>query len=259
MINPLFDFLDLPERTEKPRETGITHVIDRGMCESEIQNMLNAAHRSVDILKTGWGTSVVMYPAITRKIRQCKDHHIAFCLGGTLFEVCYSQGRVKQLMRVVQDLGLECIEISSGAVDVPMMYKLNMVKAYSGKFKVLAEVGNKDADAIVAPYLWLREVEDLLNAGAWKVILEARESGTAGLARPSGEIRTGLIDEITQTMDPQHLIFEAPLKAQQVWFIKRFGPNVNLGNIAPGDVVALETLRLGLRGDTLMHFHGGGE
>jgi phosphosulfolactate synthase len=172
-------------------------------------------------------------------------------LGGTLMEVAISQGRLDDYRRWISELGLTHVEVSDGSIVLDHDEKLALIASLAKDFTVLSEVGSKDTAAVVAPYRWVQAIETELEAGAWKVITEARESGTAGLYRPDGEIRTGLVDEIVHSIDPTRLLFEAPQKAQQVWFIKMFGPNVNLGNIHPDEVIPLETLRLGLRADTI--------
>ena len=196
---------------------------------------------------------------MTRNLRQKLALYatlgVPVVLGGTLMEVAISQGRIDDFRRWVSDLGLTHVEVSDGSIVLDHDEKLALIASLAKDFTVLSEVGSKDTAAVVAPYRWVSAIETELEAGAWKVITEARESGTAGLYRPDGEIRTGLVDEIVHTIDPTRLLFEAPQKAQQVWFIKMFGPNVNLGNIHPEEVIPLETLRLGLRSDTLGFEH----
>ena len=248
------DFLTLPERAAKPRQVGLTHVLDKGGSLAEIEGLFAACGDYVDIVKLGWGTSYV-----TRNLREKLALYatlgVPVVLGGTLMEVAISQGRIDDFRRWVNDLGLTHVEVSDGSIVLDHDEKLALIAALAKDFTVLSEVGSKDTAAVVAPYRWVSAIETELEAGAWKVITEARESGTAGLYRPDGEIRTGLVDEIVHTIDPTRLLFEAPQKAQQVWFIKMFGPNVNLGNIHPEEVIPLETLRLGLRSDTLGFEH----
>jgi phosphosulfolactate synthase len=186
-------------------------------------------------------------------------HGIPVVLGGTLTEVAIRQGRVDGLVAWLRELGLHHVEISDGTITLDAAVKRELIERLSREFVVLAEVGSKDADFIMAPYIWVEQIERDLDAGAWKVIAEARESGTAGIYRANGEVRTGLIDEIAHAIDPERLIFDAPLQRQQVWLLKRFGTECNLGNIAPDDVLSLETLRLGLRSDTVERFALGGE
>jgi len=248
------DFLTLPDRAAKPRQVGLTHVLDKGESLAEIEGLFAACGDYVDIVKLGWGTSYV-----TRNLREklalYSSLGVPVVLGGTLMEVAISQGRIDDYRRWVSELGLTHVEISDGSIVLDHDEKLALITSLAKDFTVLSEVGSKDTAAVVAPYRWVSAIETELEAGAWKVITESRETGTAGLYRPDGEIRTGLVDEIVHTIDPTRLLFEAPQKAQQVWFIKMFGPNVNLGNIRPGEVIPLETLRLGLRSDTLGFEH----
>ena len=212
----------------------------------------------MDIVKLGWGTALVT-GNLSRSSQRYAAHDIPVVLGGTLTEIAIRQGRVDGLVAWLRELGLRHVEISDGTIAIDADVKRALIERLSGEFMVLAEVGNKDADFIMAPYVWVEQIERDLEAGAWKVIAEARESGTAGIYRADGEPRTGLIDEIAHAVDPQRLIFEAPLRAQQVWLLKRFGTECNLGNIAPDDVLSLETLRLGLRSDTVERFALGGD
>ncbi len=172
-------------------------------------------------------------------------------LGGTLLEAVIAQDKVDEYKRWVTELGLAHVEISDGVIDLPRERKLELIEDFARDFTVLSEVGSKDAEAVFAPYQWVEWIKEELAAGAWKVITEGREGGTAGIYRPTGEMRTGLVDEIAHEVDVDSLIFEAPTKSSQAWFVKQFGPEVNLGNIPPDEVIPLETLRLGLRGDTL--------
>lgn len=248
------DFLTLPDRAAKPRQVGLTHVLDKGASLADIEGLFAACGDYVDIVKLGWGTSYV-----TRNLREKLALYaslgVPVVLGGTLMEVAITQGRIDDYRRWVSELGLTHVEVSDGSIVLDHDEKLALIASLAKEFTVLSEVGSKDTAAVVAPYRWVSAIETELEAGAWKVITEARETGTAGLYRPDGEIRTGLVDEIVHTIDPTRLLFEAPQKAQQVWFIKMFGPNVNLGNIHPEEVIPLETLRLGLRSDTLGFEH----
>jgi len=238
------------DRTAKVRETGITHVIDRGMSLQEIESLLEVAAGWVDIIKFGWGTSVVV-ENFDAKVELCRKRGVPVYCGGSLFELAYQRGLVDEYVAFLRDRGFEMIEVSDGVIEIPSADKLAMIERLAKEFRVLSEVGSKDVDAVVSPSRWVRQIRAELEAGAWKVINEGRESGTVGLYRATGEIRTGLIDEIETQLDPSKLLFEAPRKPQQVWLVSHFGPNVNLGNIAPEDVIALETLRQGLRADTM--------
>jgi phosphosulfolactate synthase len=232
-------------------------VIDRGLSVAEAEGMLEVAGGSVDIVKLGWGTAVVT-ANLEPKLELFAQHGIPVVLGGTLTEVAIRQGRVDGLIAWLRELGLRHVEISDGTITLEADVKRELIQRLSREFVVLAEVGSKDADFIMAPYIWVEQIERDLAAGAWKVIAEARESGTAGIYRADGEVRTGLIDEIAHAIDPELLIFDAPRQQQQVWLLKRFGTECNLGNIAPADVLSLETLRLGLRSDTVERFALGG-
>lgn len=247
------NLLDLPGRTLKPRVNGITHVLDKGMGMSAVKDFLDMAADYIDIVKLGWGTSYIT--ANTReKIALYSQYGIPVCLGGTLLEAFIHQEKVDQYADWILDLGITHVELSDGVIEMAHDDKLRLIEKLSKKFRVLSEVGSKDSSVVVAPYKWVKFIKDELDAGAWKVVTEGRESGTVGIFRESGEIRAGLIDEIVNEVKPCNLIFEAPQKIQQVWFVKAFGSNVNLGNIAPEEIIPLETLRLGLRGDTLAHF-----
>jgi len=243
----------MPERSAKPRERGLTHVIDRGLSVAEVDGLLEVAGDFVDIVKLGWGTAVVT-GNLAPKLARYAAHGIPVVLGGTLTEVAIRQGRVDGLIAWLRELGLRHVEISDGTIELEADVKHELIERLSKEFTVFAEVGSKDADFIMAPYIWVEQIERDLDAGAWKVIAEARESGTAGIYRADGEVRTGLIDEIAHAIDPDKLIFDAPLQQQQVWLLKRFGTECSLGNIAPVDVLSLETLRVGLRSDTVEHF-----
>jgi len=233
-------------------------VIDRGLSLAEIDGLLEVAGDSVDIVKLGWGTALVS-ANLKAKLERYAAHDIPVVLGGTLTELAIRQGRVDGLVAWLRELGLRHIEISDGTITIDPQVKRELIERLSREFVVFAEVGSKDADFIMAPYVWVAQIESDLAAGAWKVIAEARESGTAGIYRANGEVRTGLIDEIVHSIDRDRLIFDAPKQKQQVWLLERFGTECNLGNIAPADVLSLETLRLGLRSDTVERFALGGE
>jgi phosphosulfolactate synthase len=243
-------FLDLPARSSKPREQGITHVLDRGLSVAEIDGMVEVAGEFVDFVKLGWGTALATRN-LHAKLDRYREHGLPVVLGGTLTELAIAQRKVDGLVDYLKELGLAHVEVSDGSITLDHEEKLRLIERLAADFTVFSEVGSKDAAKIMAPYRWVEQIETELRAGAWKVIAEARESGNAGIYRPDGEIRMGLIDEIAHEVDPGRLVFEAPRKEQQVWFIERFGPEVNLGNIPPADVLGLETLRLGLRSDTI--------
>jgi phosphosulfolactate synthase len=232
-------------------------VIDRGLSITEVDGLLEVAGESVDIVKLGWGTALVS-ANLKPKLERYAAHDIPVVLGGTLTELAIRQGRVEGLVAWLHELGLRHVEVSDGTIALKAGVKSDLIGQLAGEFTVLSEVGSKDSDFIMAPYVWVEQIERDLEAGAWKVIAEARESGTAGIYRADGEVRTGLIDEIVHAIDADRLIFEAPRREQQVWLLHRFGTECNLGNIAPDDVLSLETLRLGLRSDTVERFAPGG-
>jgi len=249
--NGEFDgFLSLPERPSKPRTSGLTHVIDKGLNLREIEGLFDTAGEFVDIVKLGWGTGYVTNN-LEKKIALYRSFDTPVVCGGTLFEAAYVRDRLDELRAWLEHYRFSHVEISDGTVEIPRDRKLELIAAFANDFVVLSEVGSKDAEVNIAPYLWVQWMREELDAGAWKVIAEGREGGTAGIYRPTGELRTGLVDEIEHSIDFHDLIWEAPTKASQAWFVKHFGTNVNLGNIPPDEVIPLETLRLGLRGDTL--------
>jgi phosphosulfolactate synthase len=243
-------FLDVPARSPKPRDVGLTHVMDKGLNLRDIEGLFDTAGEYVDIVKLGWGTSYVTNN-LEKKIALYRSFETPVVCGGTLFEAVVARGRMDEYKSWLQDHRFSHIEISDGTIDIPRERKLELIADFARDFTVLSEVGSKDADEMYAPYQWVEWIKEELHAGAWKVITEGRESGTAGIYRPTGEMRTGLVDEIAHEIDIADLIFEAPNKASQAWFVKHFGPEVNLGNIPPEEVIPLETLRLGLRADTL--------
>jgi phosphosulfolactate synthase len=248
---PSFDgFLALPPRAAKPREVGLTHVIDKGLNLRDIEGMFDTAGEYVDIVKLGWGTSYVTRN-LEKKIALYRSFETPVVCGGTLFEAVYARDRLDQYKRWLTEQRFSCVEISDGAVEIPRERKLELIVDFARDFRVLSEVGSKDSEVNIAPYLWVEWMREELDAGAWKVITEGREGGTAGIFRPTGEMRTGLVDEIVHSIEVQDILFEAPTKASQAWFVKQFGPDVNLGNIPPEEVIPLETLRLGLRADTI--------
>jgi phosphosulfolactate synthase len=248
-------FLEIPSRSAKPRQRGITHVIDRGLSVAEVEGLIESVGQSVDIVKLGWGTALVT-ENLRPKLERYAAHGVPVVLGGTLTEIAVSQGRVEGLISWLHQLGLRHIEISDGTITMDQSRKQELIARLASEFTVLSEVGSKDAHEIMAPYVWIERIQGELQAGAWKVIAEARESGTAGIYRADGEVRSGLIDEIAHVVDCDRMIFEAPQKEQQVWLLEYFGRECNLGNVAPDDVLSLETLRLGLRADTVGRLDG---
>jgi phosphosulfolactate synthase len=251
---PMPDFLDLPERPPKPRSEGITHVVDTGLSVTEAASFADTAGEYVDFLRLGWGTAYVTSD-LEAKIAAYRSRGIPVLLGGTLTELVWAQGRIDEFSAWLRELGIEHVEVSSGTVQIPAEEKAALIEKLAADFTVFAEVGEKDPQAILAPYRWIALIREALEAGATQVVCEGRVTGDAGMYRPDGEPRTGLIDEIVHEIDQSRLIFEAPRKHQQVRFIEVLGPQVNLGNVLPEDALSLETLRLGLRADTLKLFH----
>ena len=231
-----------------PRSAGLTHVLDKGLGPRAWEDVLETAGDYIDIVKLGWGTAYVT-PNLRRKLDVLRGRPVV--VGGTFLEVVYAKGKVDDYKRWLSELGLTHVEISDGTVEIPRERKLELIADFARDFTVLSEVGSKNSSVEFAPDEWTTWMREELDAGAWKVITEARESGTAGIFTKTGEMRTGLIDEIAGELDADDLVFEAPTKAAQAWFVRHFGPEVNLGNIPPDEVIPLETLRLGLRGDTL--------
>ena len=248
-----FTLNGLPERTKKDRDYGITMVMDRGMSTREAENFLLVAHPYVDIIKLGFGTSYVT-PNLNEKIELYKQYDIPVYFGGTLFEAFVARNQFDDYCRVLDKYDLNLCEVSDGSIEIDHEEKCQYIEKLSKQVRVLSEVGSKDIEKIIAPYKWIRMMNAELEAGSWKLIAEARESGTVGIFRKSGEVRSGLVDEILTQVPKEKIIWEAPQKQQQVWFIKLLDANVNLGNIAPSEVIPLETIRLGLRGDTFEHF-----
>jgi phosphosulfolactate synthase len=249
-----FQLNHLPKRTGKPRNKGITLALDKGFSVRQVEDFCEAASNYTDIVKLGWGTSYVTQN-LSDKLDVYKKYDIPVYFGGTLFEAYVLRDQLDAYVELLKRYEIKHLEVSNGTIWLSENRKLDIINELSQDFTVLSEVGSKNPDSIIPPYKWVKMIENEMKAGSWKVICEARESGTVGVFRPNGEIRSGLIDEITDQIPMEDLIFEAPQKDQQVWFIKKFGSNVNLGNIQPAEVISVETIRLGLRGDTLFDFY----
>ena len=234
---------------------GFTMAMDKGLSIREAEDFVSIAAEHVDIVKLGWGTSYVT-PKLKEKLKVYKDAGIPTYFGGTLFEAFIIRNQFDDYRKILDKYDMPFAEVSDGSIDLDHDKKLDYIRKLSEQVTVLSEVGSKDADKIIPPYQWIELMQTELDAGAWKVIGEAREGGNVGLFRSSGEVRSGLVQEILTKIPFERIIWEAPQKAQQVWFIKLLGTNVNLGNIAPNEVIPLETIRLGLRGDTFLHFLG---
>jgi phosphosulfolactate synthase len=227
---------------------GLTHVLDKGLGPRAWEDVLEVAGEHISIVKLGWGTAAVT-GNLQRKLDVLREKPVV--IGGTYFEVVYAKDKLDDYKQWLRELGLTHVEISDGTVDIPRERKLELIADFARDFTVLSEVGSKDASVEYTAEQWIQLLEEELDAGAWKVITEARESGTAGIFDSAGGMKTELIGDIAMTIGPVNVVFEAPTKAAQTWFIKQFGPSVNLGNIPPDEVIPLQTLRLGLRGDTL--------
>ncbi len=250
----MFEYIDLPDRSAKPRESGLTMILDKGLSMQAAADLVEVGADYIDYVKLGWATSIVV-PNLKEKVALYQNAGIPVCAGGTLFELCHLQGKLDEYEKTLTDVGFQMLEISDGTITMEHDDKLNCVRRFAKNFRVLSEFGSKDSQYIMAPRMWVEGMSAELDAGAWKVIAEGRESGTSGLYRQSEEIRSGLVDEIVMDIPHENIIWEAPQKEQQVFLVERFGTNVNLGNIAPQDSISLETIRLGLRGDTLLTLH----
>ncbi len=244
---------DIPERTQKPRHSGFTMVMDKGLSCREAEDFLSTSADYTDIVKLGWGTSFVT-PKLKEKLKIYKDAGMPTYFGGTLFEAFVIRNQFDDYRKILDKYDMPFAEVSDGSIELDQDLKCEYIRKLSEQVTVLSEVGSKDAEKIIPPYKWIELMQSELDAGAWKVIGEAREGGNVGLFRSTGEVRSGLVEEILTKIPSDKIIWEAPIKAQQVWFIKLLGTNVNLGNIAPNEVIPLETIRLGLRGDTFMDF-----
>ena len=232
----------------EPRSGGITHVIDKGLGPRAWEDVLETSGAYIDIVKLGWGTAYVT-PNLKRKLEVLREKPVV--IGGTFFEVVYVKGKLDEYKRWLRELGLTHVEISDGTIEIPRERKLELISDFARDFTVLSEVGSKDSTVEYAADEWTAWLREELDAGAWKVVTEAREGGSSGIFTKAGEMRTELVDEIAGAIPIEEVVFEAPTKAAQAWFIKAYGPEVNLGNIPPDEVIPLETLRQGLRGDTL--------
>mgnify|MGYP001799356912 CR=1 FL=1 len=243
----------LPERSEKPRESGLTMVMDKGLSLRQVEDLIESSGHLIDLVKLGFGTSYVT-PNLKEKITLYHQNNIRCYLGGTLFEAFIVRGMFDDYRKLLDDYGLSTAEVSDGAIALPMEDKCNYIRQLAEQVTVLSEVGSKMEDTVFTPSEWVKMMNTELEAGSWKVIAEARESGKLGIYDSAGQANTGLIQTIMSEVPTDKVLWEAPVKPQQVWFINLLGSSVNLGNIAPHDVIPLETLRLGLRGDTFFSF-----
>jgi phosphosulfolactate synthase len=253
MNQELFNLSQLPERSLKPRESGITMVMDKGLSLKEAEDFIANNSTYTDIVKLGFGTSFAT-PKLLEKIKLYQSADIPVYFGGTLFEAYVIRNQFEDYLRLLDKTGITYAEVSDGSIEMHHDTKCEYIRKLATRATVLSEVGSKDAEKIIPPYEWIEQMESEISAGVWKVIAEARESGTVGIFRGTGEVRSGLVAEIIRKIPLDKILWEAPLKSQQVWFIKLYGANVNLGNIAPNELIALETLRLGLRGDSFFFY-----
>jgi phosphosulfolactate synthase len=248
-----FELPYLPERPEKPRQKGLTMMMDKGLSIRQVEDFLSASGQLTDIVKLGFGTSYVTNN-IEQKIKLYKEAGMKVYLGGTLFEAFIVRGMFKDYIKLLDKLKLNCAEVSDGSIVMPHDKKCEYISTLAKNFTVLSEVGSKEAGIIIHPAKWTKMMNAELQAGSWKVIAEARESGNVGIYRANGTAHTLLINKILAKVEKDAILWEAPQKPQQVWFLKLLGANVNLGNISYDDVIPLETLRLGLRGDTFFSY-----
>ena len=248
-----FFLKDIPDRTKKPRENGLTMVMDRGLSINDTKNFIDMCAPHTDIVKLGFGTSAVS-PHVRAKIDLYKEAGLMVYIGGTLFEAFIVRNMFEEYKDLLKKWDLDMCEVSDGSINIPHEKKCNYITELATEFKVVSEVGSKDENKLIAPYKWIQLMEEELKAGAWKVIAEAREGGNVGIYNRGGDVRSDLIDEILTKIPSEEILWEAPKKPQQVWFIKLLGQNVNLGNIAWDEVIPLETLRIGLRADTFFDY-----
>ncbi|MEN3041467.1 MAG: phosphosulfolactate synthase [Bacteroidia bacterium] len=253
-----FPLPNLPFRTQKPRTEGITMVMDKGLGLHAVQDLVAVAAPYIDFIKLGWTTAFVT-GVLEEKLRLYREASIQPYFGGTLWEAYYIRRSQDDFYRLLDKYQLTVVEVSDGSVEIPHEEKLRWIEDFCRRgYTVLSEVGSKDATKVMPPFRWIELIQAELGAGSKWVIAEARESGTVGMYRASGELREGLVEEIVHAIPVERLIFEAPQRSQQAWFIRRFGTNVNLGNVAPDEILSVETMRLGLRGDTFWTFLGKG-
>jgi len=244
-----FNLSQIPNRTPKPRNSGLTMVMDKGLSINEARNFLEVADPHVDIVKLGFGTAFVT-PKLREKIELYKEAGMPIYFGGTLFEAFLIRNQFEDYLAVCKDYGIDYMEVSDGSITIPHAEKCGYIEKMTKHGTVLSEVGSKDAEHIMPPYKWIELMRAELESGASYVIAEAREAGNVGIYRGSGEVREGLVQEILTQIPEEKIIWEAPQKAQQLYFLELIGCNVNLGNIAPNEVIPLEAMRIGLRGDT---------
>lgn len=244
-----FNLTQIPERTKQPRTSGLTMVMDKGLSINQVKDFMSIAGPYVDVVKLGFGTSFVT-PNLKEKLEVYQTYNIPIYFGGTLFEAFLIRNQFDDYINVCKHFGIGYIEVSDGSISIPHAEKCGYIEKLTKHATVLSEVGSKDATHIIPPYKWIEQMRAELEAGSSYVIAEAREAGNVGIYRGSGEVREGLVQEILTQIPAEKIIWEAPQKAQQLYFLELIGCNVNLGNIAPNEVIALEAMRIGLRGDT---------
>jgi phosphosulfolactate synthase len=248
-VVPPGDFLTLPRRSEKPREIGLTHVLDPGAGLASTEDLLASAAAYIDIWKIGWGTAYVDQ-ALDAKLALLTGHDVPACLGGTLLEIAWAQGKASDCLAWAAAAGFSHVEVSRGTVSMTVRHKRELIEHAARDFVVLAEVGSKAPGEQFAARRWPVEALSDLDAGATLVVTEGRQSGTVGTFDAAGRVRLDVVEAMVGAVGVERVVFEAPRSDQQAWFIRRFGPQVNLGNVALADVLSVETLRLGLRSDT---------
>jgi len=246
------DPLELTKRTKKPRKHGLTAITDLGLTLAELRELLTEYHNYLDIAKFGIG-SAYLTPRLAEKVALYREFDVVPYFGGTLFEKFQQQGKIRDYIKYLRKYGVEWIEVSNGTIELPLKERVKLIRSLSGEFKVVAEIGCKDATKIMPPSQWIDELQSSLDAGSSYVITEGRDSATAGLYRESGEIREGLLTDILHAIDPKRTIFEAPTHKTQMYFIRLLGANVNLGNVQTRDLLVLETQRQGLRYETFFN------
>jgi phosphosulfolactate synthase len=245
-----FTLQQIPERTLPPRSYGLTMVMDKGMGVNDVKNFLSVSEAYVDLVKLGFGTAYVTNN-LSEKLAIYKAHNIPVYFGGTLFEAFLVRNQLDDYIGAAHKYGITYVEVSDGSISIPHEEKCkHIARLVAEGFTVLSEVGSKDASHVMPPYKWIEQMSAELEAGSTYVIAEAREAGNIGIYRGSGEVREGLVQEILTKIPAEKIIWEAPQKAQQLYFLNLLGCNVNLGNIAPNEIIALEAMRIGLRGDT---------
>lgn len=248
-----FNLTQMPERLVRPRTNGITMVMDKGLSIEEAKNFMSVSYPHVDIVKLGFGTAVVT-PNLEEKIEVYKSYDIPIYFGGTLFEAYLVRNQIDDYIAICKHFGVDYVEVSDGSITIPHAEKCGYIEKMTKHATVLSEVGSKDATHIIPPYKWIELMKAELEAGSTYVIAEAREAGNVGIYRGSGEVREGLVQEILTQIPSKKIIWEAPQKAQQLYFLELIGCNANLGNIPPNEVIALEAMRIGLRGDSFSFY-----